>query len=315
MSDTYVVSTDNSNLQDYPLFLQAVSGDTPLQSQAVDYRHLISSVFTLQGVVGLNDCGVSQRAAGGNYSVDIGAGKIVITGATGMGKYLCVSYGSTNLPTPSAPVSGTRIHRLVAEVLDKQYSGTSYGWQYHLLEDIGSGTPAEPVGATTLALISISSSSPSVLNAQITDARTVAGRFGMGAWVNYSPLMTSTGTYPAIGTGGSVDLSARWRRIFEKEVEYEAHWRFGTTGTTAGTGNWIWSLPTAAMVTAGRILNGTALFYKNDGGSFAVGMTYLLDSGHVGAINTNNNSAVTNVQPWAWQPGHEGWLRIRYSEA
>ncbi len=180
MADTIVVSTVDSQMVDEPLWLQAIGGDAAVNYSAPDYRALMNAMWGSQGVViGAypNSCQITQRGAGANFSVDVAAGFVVITGddTAGQGKFLVESRGVVNVPTPAAPGSGTRVHRLVAQIRDKQALGTgTYDWIYWLREDTGSGTPAEPASAVTLATVLIAAGQASVLNANITDKRVLA---------------------------------------------------------------------------------------------------------------------------------------------
>jgi hypothetical protein len=117
------------------------------------------------------DFQVTQRGAGANFSVDVAAGIAGVVGddITNQGLYICWNDATVNVATPSAPGSGTRIHRLVLQVRDKQSNGTytTYDAILSVLQDTGSGTPAEPNSALTLALITIASGQSSVTNANI----------------------------------------------------------------------------------------------------------------------------------------------------
>jgi hypothetical protein len=130
-----------------------------------------------QGVLNPANLAVTQRGAGANFSVDVAAGIAGVIGddITNQGIYYAWNDATVNVVTPSAPVSGTRVHRLVAQIRDKLSNGTftTYDWQLQLLPDVGGGTPAEPNSAVTLALISIAAGQASVTNANISDQRTV----------------------------------------------------------------------------------------------------------------------------------------------
>src|SRR5213078_3498906 len=103
--------------------------------------------------------------------------------------------GTVNVATPSAPGSGTQVHRLVLQVQDKLNNGTWSGYTAALtvLADTGSGTPAEPNSAITLALISIAAGQASVQNANITDYRQ---RVGQVAAVKAADLARTHATTP-----------------------------------------------------------------------------------------------------------------------
>lgn len=179
MANTVVVSTADASMDDLPLFMQAASGDAAISYSAQAWRTELDALFAAEGA--LNPDGgafkVSQRAAGANFSVDVASGRAVITGdnIANQGKYIVRSVGVVNVVTPTAPASGTRVHRIIARVRDKQAVGSgTYDWTIELLEDTGTGTPVEPPSAITLALVSIAAGQASVQNSHITDQRTPA---------------------------------------------------------------------------------------------------------------------------------------------
>jgi hypothetical protein len=161
--------------------MQAAGGDTEIEYAAVDDRSLIASLFHDEGVfdVVFGSLKVSQRGAGANFSVDVAAGTAFIFGddVAGQGMYLVGSDAVINVTVPSPPASGTRIHRVVAQVKDKLHNSSDwsvYDWEPVLLEDTGSGTPALPDSAITLATVSVANGQVSVTDSNITDTRTQA---------------------------------------------------------------------------------------------------------------------------------------------
>lgn len=151
--------------------MQASGGDSALTYSGLDIRSVIDALFSTEGVVGTGALAVTQRGAGATMSVDIAAGFCVITGddTTTQGKYLCQSTAVANVAIPSPPVSGSVIHRVIARVKDKTHNGTwsTYEWTLECLEDTGSGTPALPASAISLALVTVASTDTSVLDAKI----------------------------------------------------------------------------------------------------------------------------------------------------
>lgn len=195
-----------------PLFMQAASGDTALEYSALDVRDLLHVLVATEGVVsGLR---VAQRAAGANMSVDVASGVAVITGddVTSQGKYQCTSTATENVTVPAAPGSGTRVHRVVARVKDKLHNGTwtTYEWTLELLADTGSGTPATPASAVSLATVSVSAGQVSVLDSNITNSAAAARLFGTPR-----PTVTDFVSAPSFGsTGAWVDFtSGQWPPI------------------------------------------------------------------------------------------------------
>lgn len=177
ISDTVILSTDNSSMCDYPVMLQASGGDAAIEYSAQDLmRSTFDAIYRNGGRREQSEFIVSQRSAGANFSVDVSSGYLIIQGTTTsfQGKYLMWSTGVINVTTPSAPSSGTRIHRLVVQINDKQITGTTYGWRLWLMEDTGTGTPNTPANAISLATITIASGQSSVTNSNITDTATTA---------------------------------------------------------------------------------------------------------------------------------------------
>lgn len=168
-----------------PLLMQAGGGDATFDYSALDVRALLGMLLRNAGVLqalspGTSALQVTQRAAGANFSVDVAAGAAVIAGGdvSGQGMYTVESTAVENRVVPSPPVSGTRVHRVIAQVKDKLHNGAlpanTYEWTLEVLEDTGSGTPAVPASAISLATVSVAAAQASVLNANITDTRAVA---------------------------------------------------------------------------------------------------------------------------------------------
>lgn len=161
-----------------PLYMQPASGDSAIQYSArQDRAGLLSAIYSREGVLDV-DAGqlrVTQRSAGANMSVDVAAGRCAIFGddVSDQGTYVCNNTTPVNLSVPARPASGSRTHRVIARVRDKLANGvwTTYDWTIELLADTGSGVPALPNSAISLATVTVSSSATSVTNSMITDAR------------------------------------------------------------------------------------------------------------------------------------------------
>lgn len=208
MADTIILSTADANMVDYPLAIQAASGDTAIEYGAQEHmRHLLAAIFESGGRLQFGEFRAVQRSAGANFSVDVTAGFYVITGSSSpavvQGRYLVHTLADVNVPTPSAPASGTRVHRLVAQVLDKvSDGGSSYGWRFWLREDTGSGTPAIPPNAEHVCLISISAGQVNVLNQHITNDLTAVSVARGGLGMIYTKEYDTTGTTLFTGAPG-----------------------------------------------------------------------------------------------------------------
>jgi hypothetical protein len=165
-----------------PLFLQKTGADPDVTYSATNYRlSLVAAMCQFTGVLdpyGSNGLLVTQRGAGANFSVDVAAGYAFVPGGDValQGNYIVLNDATVNVVTPTAPGSGTRVHRLVLQVRDKLNNGTytTYDGILQLLQDTGSGTPATPASAISLATISITAGQANVSNTNITDTRTWA---------------------------------------------------------------------------------------------------------------------------------------------
>lgn len=211
---------------------ETLTDDVDLLYTAQELRMYHTAIGTLngQGVYKANDLQVTQRAAGANFSVDVASGIAGVIGddVTSQGIYYAWNDAVFNVVTPSAPGSGTRVHRLVAQVRDKLHNGTwtTYDWTPVLLQDTGGGTPAEPASAVTLALISISAGQLSVQNANITDKRIPWN----DSWNSLAGLQSSGWTI----TGHDLPESGFKLRAGDPSMmEFVAHYNVGTT--TGGT--------------------------------------------------------------------------------
>jgi hypothetical protein len=158
-----------------PVLMQAGGGDTAIEYSALDVRAIFDALILTEGVIGLSSLDVTQRAAGANFSVDVAAGFCAITGddVALQGKYLCQATAVENLVIPSPPVSGSHIHRVIARIKDKLHNGSwsTYEWTLEVLPDVGSGTPALPASAITLALVTVASGASNVVDGNISDQR------------------------------------------------------------------------------------------------------------------------------------------------
>ncbi|MEU0469922.1 hypothetical protein ABZ215_38495 [Amycolatopsis sp. NPDC006131] len=227
MADQTVVSTANAAMVDNPLYLQPVSGDSAILYSAQDFRRTVSSLFPRAGVLNPSFT-ITQRSAGANFSIDISAFRAVIQGTsvTDQGSYITVSTGTVNLTTPSAPASGSRTHRVVAQILDKQATGTQYGWQFLLKEDTGSGVPALPANSIDLGRVSIAAGQASVQNAHITQTWVLADQWagGLGGGAPVGSFYQTVGQNIPAHT---------WTDILMQGEEYDPLNGHSTTTTTS----------------------------------------------------------------------------------
>lgn len=116
-------------------------------------------------------------------------------------------------------------------------------------------------------------------------------------WTSYTPTFTSTGTAPNIGTTGTRDgafilagdLCIWWAKI-----------TFNGTGITAGTGNYLIGLPTAAPARGANNENFAAQHFRAAGRTACIG--YIVSSSTVAlhlSGSANLWSATTPAAPLA----------------
>jgi hypothetical protein len=200
-------------------FMQPATGDASINVPASTFRMALQALVggssaSKEGVIAPTSSVVVQRGAGANFSVDIQPFQAVIAGedVTDQGAYVVTNTAVFNLATPAAPGSGTRTHRLVAQVRDKKSNGswTTYDWTPVIVQDSGSGEPAEPASSETLAHIVIAAGQPNVSNANITQGYTVlrslitvgpwwATQIGPGSWNNTNTWSDySAGNWPPV---------------------------------------------------------------------------------------------------------------------
>lgn len=234
-----------------PLHMQPASGDPDTTYTGAEERALIEALFPFDGVVEkaglLTLLQVTQRGAGANFSVDVAAGKGIVIGddVAGQGNYLCWNDATFNLATPTAPGSGTRLHRVGLQVRDKLNNGTwtQYDFTPLVVQDTGSGFPAEPASFLTLAQVSIAAGQANVSNANITDMRVPVAASGAAVrrW------KTGSGTTRTSTTASAdPDLSIMLAGSATYEVEAFFDWTatgseklsYGWIRPSGSTGNW-----------------------------------------------------------------------------
>lgn len=180
------------------LWMQPGGGDSDIEYAAVDDRALIQGLFHDEGVKDTlaGHLKVTQRAEGPNFSVDVapGVGFVLGDDVSGQGMYMIGSDATENVEVPAPPGSGSRTHRVVAQVMDKLHNSgdwSTYEWEPVLLEDEGSGTPDVPDSAISLATVAVAAGQVSVTNEHITDTRPqaclITSKFALASSANQPP--------------------------------------------------------------------------------------------------------------------------------
>lgn len=179
MADITVYSTDQANMRDYALWLQAPAGETALPYTVGDLRMLLAPSCPAAGVVGPDDFLVTSGASAGTVTVSAGVGVTSpagISGAASRERYLFGADGPVDVPVYANVNTTARIHRLVAQVNDEQLAmgASSDPWSYRLLEDVGAGPPTGAGNnSVSLALITVNPGQASGYT--ISDARNPCG--------------------------------------------------------------------------------------------------------------------------------------------
>jgi hypothetical protein len=208
-------------LPDAPLWLQnAAYGAT------VD-RSLIDALWSIPGIVRPGDLLVAPRAAGANMSVDVAAGRAVVTGtdAPDQGKYLARSLAPANLVVAAAPGAGTsRIDLVVLHVYDAALVG---GTDNLAALEVVAGTaaatpvaPALPPSSLLLAQLTIPAALAAIVAGNIADRRPGAATPALprgivasgtaGSWANAAVMNLSTVVGGAAGwlAGNTITVPA-----------------------------------------------------------------------------------------------------------
>lgn len=321
-----------------PILMQAAGGDTPPEYSAMDLRSLLDGLFRGEGIMRPDVPGgglkVSQRAAGANFSVDVAAGRAMIAGdaVSDQGLYMAQSTAVENLVVPAPPVSGSRTHRVVAQLNDHLHDGGvaagTYSWTLLLLEDTGSGTPAVPASALALARVAVAAGQVSVTNANITDDRVTA------PLVTSKPsLVASDATRPPNPYDGEliwrtdkgcheVAVSGAWYEISRSGgggsawTPYTPSLTASTTNPTLGSG----SVRNGAWTREGRkvTVNGNIVFGSSGAGagsgtyrvSVPVTAKTLTGGYHMGSAFGNDTSANNGVDGISRIGAGAGWDKI-----
>ena len=189
----------------------------PLNLQAGTYtaeddRRFVSSLYgDSEGIIMPTDLVVTQRGAGANMSVDVAGGRAVVKGdlSTYEGAYWMENRGVTNLVISASDPTNPRIDRIIAEVLNAEYSGASNLWQLRVMTGTPAGAPVAPAipnNAISLATVSVAALASSITNANITDLRT-------RAWMHQSTITCTSTTRPSAPFEGM--------RIYETDTDFE----------------------------------------------------------------------------------------------
>lgn len=173
MADRFVYSTDEDNMREYPLWVQAPAGKTGYPYTVGDLRMLIAPSAPTAGVAHYADFRVTSTIPG-YVTVSDGVGVTAPTGVAGAKtreRYLFASDGPVNVPVFANTSGTTKYHRLVAMAHDEQLpmSASFSPWSFHLIED--DGTPPVSNGPNAIPLATIRVDPNQTSGYVITDLR------------------------------------------------------------------------------------------------------------------------------------------------
>jgi hypothetical protein len=119
------------------------------------------------------------------------------------------------------------------------------------------------------------------------------------ARISYTPVLTSTGTAPVLGTGST---AVGWYVYHSDSIVCNFFLKFGTSGASFGTGNWLVSLPQTATTVYGGSIHpavGSTQLADNSAGTFSAG-TCFVDASTGNNVGLISGSPVTSAVPWTW---------------
>jgi hypothetical protein len=137
------------------------------------------------------------------------------------------------------------------------------------------------------------------------------------AWTTYAPVFSTPSGSPAVGTGGGAALTGRHKKI-GRLCTVSGYMKFGTTGASAGTGEWRMSLPFTAATSTDQGWTGD--IYINDASAGTSGhfhgVALVLSGGtYVTFYGGNAGAQVTGTTPVAWSPGDSIRWEVTYETA
>ena len=175
----------------------------------------------------------------------------------------------------------------------------TYGWPYQELGDPPDGADLGQDLALAIEA-TVDSIDDRLDTAEATLAALPAGP------TSYTPALTASSVNPTLGSGGDFTQAGHWWRV-GKMVYVTIRLRFGSSGNTAGTGDYKVSLPTAASATlaasgalAGGAVVGSGVVRDNSAVSSSWTVTAQLETATTVLLVASSNGAVGAAVPWAW---------------
>lgn len=161
-------------VQNPAIFIQSESH--PAEDWREFHRALTGDV---SGIMTATDLAVTEKAGTADMSVDVAGGSCLIVGdeTTTQGTYWCQNRGVTNLAVTASDATNPRIDLVVARVEDSAYSGGTDAWSLAVIAGTPAGSPVAPSAPSNsiiLAEVAVAALASSIVDANITDQRTVA---------------------------------------------------------------------------------------------------------------------------------------------
>ena len=219
----------------------------------------------LPGLFASGHLAVTQRAAGANMSVDVGAGQCFVDpGAVAyQGPYVVRNDASFNTLSDggyawtAADATNPRIDLLCIEVADTDFSGSYTGWKLRIVDGTPNAGathqleaaywPAVPTGCVPIAAIRIPASDTTIGTAEITNLNPIGGVGRSAARYTTTAETTTSATSARLATPDAllvyVPSTSAVVRLYA-----ELHWKISVA---SGTQN------------ANLFIDGAALKYRN----------------------------------------------------
>lgn len=206
----------------------------------------------LPGLFASGHLAVTQRAAGANMSVDVGAGQCFVDpGAVAyQGPYVVRNDASFNTLADggytwtASDATNPRIDLLCIEVADTDFSGSYTGWKLRIVDGTphASAThqleaaywPAVPTGCVPIAAIRIPATDTTIETAQITNLNPIGGAGRSAAQYNAAAETTTSATHARLATPDIAMFYMPTAGI--ARMTYTSHAKSSVAAGTAGIG-------------------------------------------------------------------------------
>ena len=133
-----------------------------------------------------------------------------------------------------------------------------------------------------------------------------------GTWGSWTPVLTSAGTHPNIGSDGV--RGGRFLLRPDNTVEASAFWQFGASGSSAGTATYLITLPIAPSTTLTYGVLGSFYAYDSSASAFAQGLVIRYDATRAQML-VAGGGLLSASAPWAWANGDVLITQYRYEAA